>query len=282
MNKTPCLHRQPVASRTTSGRIAIRFAFLMMAVAGPLLTGCYSPGQRGFFDEFQINPPITRRPVAEGPEATGEYRYEATPAIGDHHRQTSVQRAAWQESISAGPLPAPQTQLPGIDGPDQQMQELAGQPDPRDRRPPRSPDTGFVADELARSLPKSATELVIELNGQMATLRSEILELRQTVEKVRYENQELRSERDRLSERLANLERELNEARQDKLRMTSQFESLNRRIQQFNERRQRQITDLNRIIDQLENQLRAPDASRMSPATNPYRPAPSGTEKTSP
>ena len=108
------------------------------------------------------------------------------------------------------------------------------------------------------------------------------------IEQLKSENSELRHMRQQQDLRISSLEKELANSQQNEAAAQSRFEMLVQRIELFNERRQRQITDLHTIIDQLEQHLRqgntAPAASNPAPAppaqavpetaqtgSNPYR-----------
>lgn len=139
----------------------------------------------------------------------------------------------------------------------------------------------FYTDASVQTLPQSATEMVLRLERQLVDLRSEIVQLRESMESLVRENDGLKMTRDQQQERLSRLENELLQSRRELSQAHARFDELNERIQQFNSHRQSQIRELNRIIDQLETQLRrtgdsmgvTPDYQRdhqqQMPATNP-------------
>jgi hypothetical protein len=142
------------------------------------------------------------------------------------------------------------------------------------------PDTGegvFYSQESAQTIPSSASELVIELGANLTTMRQEVAELRQTVERLAEDNKLLRETRDDLSLRITRLETELADTQERESMVRTKFDELGQRMQQYNSRRQNQIIELNSIIDQLETQLKS---TPIQPSVeNPYRNTSNSTEK---
>lgn len=140
----------------------------------------------------------------------------------------------------------------------------------------------FYPDEYADVLPQSATERVIELSSEVALLRQELKALHTNVERLQMANSELRQQREQQDIRLANLENELQTARESEGAARTQFATLVQRVELFNDRRQRQITDLHAIIDQLEQHLRQGATTPGDTPVQPYSEPPVNSSQANP
>ena len=184
-----------------------------------------------------------------------------------------VQPAAWQESELIQPRELTGSNPESIP---RQWPEQTAAPQPGERLmsspATRRPEAGrFHADAVYQSMPQTATERLIELSSEMAIMREEMTSLTQSVQELQNENGRLLHIRDELHARLAQLEQRLERSLQSEAAARAQFDTLSQRVQIFNERRQRQIDELNQIIDQLEVQLRQSDPFTQPSNQNPYR-----------
>ena len=136
---------------------------------------------------------------------------------------------------------------------------------------------GTFRSNAVQTLPQSATEKLIQLSGEMISMRQEMQMLQQAVQELRTEKAELLGIRQELNTRLNSMEARLEEALENEAKAQSQYDDLSQRVQIFNDRRQKQISELNQIIDQLETQLSQP-----TPQSAPPSPTPDITEKQTP
>lgn len=117
----------------------------------------------------------------------------------------------------------------------------------------------------------TATEMVVELRGEVLQLRQDLLSMRSRLEQVSADNDELRYDKQQLERRIAEIEVELHTARQNELAARQDLDRLSLRLEEFTERKQSQLKELNRLIDQLEAQMNdsPPTTGRIVP--NPFR-----------
>lgn len=267
---------------------------MVLAVCGCQIpvqpSGPYAIGQGTGLE--LIRNALSRNPI--GQAQTNQQQYaplvqpEPTPfenglnqaAYGGNHAAYGVNQAAYQESsqntrptpfdytLSATNPPANQQQT-GL--PNQVVHPQANS-HPNQMRGDSSPR--FYADEMAKLIPHSATERVIQLTNEVAILRGQIQEISQSVERLKAENNQLYDQRNQLNLRMTSLETQLDRSRENEENARLQFHALSQRMQLFNARRQKQISELNRIIDQLETQLQRPV---QTPTQNPSLPNPEST-----
>lgn len=133
----------------------------------------------------------------------------------------------------------------------------------------QDPQTAFIADDVRQS-PRTATERVLELNAEVTQMRQDIKELKGTLNEMRSENRQLEQTRVQLESRIVGLEQQIvalnRQSQADKLK----YAEISQRMQAFRNSRQRQIADLNALVDQLERhlQMRAGNAGFQS-STSP-------------
>lgn len=128
---------------------------------------------------------------------------------------------------------------------------------------------GTFRSNAVQTLPQSATEKLIQLSGEMMIMRQEMQMLQQSVQELRTEKSQLMEIRQELNTRLNSMEARLEEALENEANARSKYDDLSQRVQIFNDRRQKQISELNQIIDQLETQLRRPATSSPGPPPSP-------------
>lgn len=188
------------------------------------------------------------------------------------NQQAEVQTVGWQTPSGEPVMPLPantQPQQPTLANPANWNEEMSYSP-MQQTHEVNLYDTGpgTFRSNTVQTLPQSATEKLIQLSGEMLTMRQEMQMLHQSVQELKEDKAQLMEIRQELNIRLNAMEDRLESALENEAMAQSQYEDLSQRVQIFNDRRQKQISELNQIIDQLEVQLRqSPTQSSAPPAT---------------
>ncbi len=220
------------------------------------------------------------RPMDPMPNGMHYANHHAPPAA---YGPTS-QQTAWQQELPPRPAEPYGVNYPAQHGHYPAVEQIpaplgAAQDGSMLRGRMARPAAPFYADEFTRVLPQSATERVIELSSDVARLQEDLGEVREVLERLKTDNSELRQMRQQQDLRLSSLEEELATSQQNEAATRSRFEMLVQRIELFNDRRQRQITDLHTIIDQLEDHLSQGDESpQVNDSPPPGQPVPEQTQ----
>ncbi|MDG1808140.1 MAG: hypothetical protein P8J91_08940 [Pirellulaceae bacterium] len=214
-----------------------------------------------------------RRRTAQPPAPPSTQQQTPTnPRQSLTHQQADVQTVGWQTPPGEPVMPLPantQSQQPTPANPANWNEEMSYPPMQQTHDVNRY-DTGpgTFRSNTVQTLPQSATEKLIQLSGEMLTMRQEMQMLHQSVQELKADKAQLMEIRQELNIRLNAMEDRLENALENEAMAQSQYDDLSQRVQIFNDRRQKQISELNQIIDQLELQLRqTPTQSSAPPAT---------------
>ncbi len=192
------------------------------------------------------------------------------------NRQAEVQTVGWQTQddqtvrqypANAGQLPQPTSANPA------NWNEEMSYPPMQESHEVNLYETGpgTFRSNAVQTLPQSATEKLIQLSGEMLVMRQEMQMLHQSVQELKDDKAQLMEIRQELNLRLNAMEDRLENALENEAMAQSQYDDLSQRVQIFNDRRQKQISELNQIIDQLEVQLRQNPTQPSGPATTGNR-----------
>ncbi|MCP4891727.1 MAG: hypothetical protein GY904_34695, partial [Planctomycetaceae bacterium] len=162
------------------------------------------------------------------------------------NQQAEVKTVGWQTPTSEPVMPLPanaQPQQPTPANPTNWNEEMSYPPMPQTQDVNRY-DTGpgTFHSNTVQTLPQSATEKLIQLSGQMLTMRQEMQMLRQSVQELKEDKAQLMEIRQELNIRLNAMEDRLENALENEGMAQAQYNDLSQRVQIFNDRRQKQIS----------------------------------------
>ena len=220
----------------------------------------------------RATPSPAQPPVPPQTQQQTQQQTQTHPRQPLTNQDGEVQTVGWQTPTGEPVMPLPantRPQQPTLANPANWNEEMSYPPmqQPYDvNRYDTGP--GTFRSNTVQTLPQSATEKLIQLSGEMLTMRQEMQMLHQSVQELKADKAQLMEIRQELNIRLNAMEDRLENALENEAMAQSQYDDLSQRVQIFNDRRQKQISELNQIIDQLELQLRqTPTQSSAPPAT---------------